>query len=145
MYIGSDHAGYTLKETLQAHIQDQGHDVVDLGVFDSVNKVDYPDIAREVGEKVAENPGSLGVLVCGTGIGVCMAANKVKGVRAATVHDMTTARFTRQHNDANVLCLGERVVGSEVAKDILDTFLSTAFEGGRHEARVQKITDLESA
>lgn len=144
VYIGSDHAGYELKATLMEHMKASGHDVLDLGTFDGVNKVDYPDIAREVAEKVVENAGSRGILVCGTGIGVCMAANKVKGIRAATVHDVTTARFTRLHNDANIACMGERIVGSSVAKEIVDTFLETEFEGGRHEARVEKIMDIEA-
>lgn len=144
IYIGSDHAGYELKSTLMEHMKGAGHEVLDLGTFDGVNKVDYPDIAREVAEKVAENEGARGILVCGTGIGVCMAANKVKGVRAATVHDVTTARYTRLHNDANVACIGERIVGSSVAQEMVDVFLSTEFEGGRHEARVGKIMEIES-
>lgn len=144
VYIGSDHAGYQLKEVIQDHLKDSGHEVVDLGVFTDVNKVDYPDIAREVGEKVNENKGSLGILACGSGIGVCIAANKVKGIRAANVHDVTTAKYARLHNNANVMTLGERMVGTEVAKDIVDAFLGAEFEGGRHEKRVGKITKMES-
>jgi ribose 5-phosphate isomerase B len=143
IYIGSDHAGFQLKEALQAHVKGQGHSVVDLGTFSDVNKVDYPDIAREVAEKVRDNKGSLGVLICGTGIGVAIAANKMNGIRAANVHDTTEARYARLHNDANVVTVGPRTTGVETAKDIVDTFLSTAFEGGRHEARVAKIKAIE--
>lgn len=145
VYIGSDHAGYAMKEVIQAHLKEQGHDVLDLGVFEEVNSADYPDTAREVGEKVMENEGSKGVLVCGTGIGMSIAANKVKGIRAAVAHDETTAKAASQHNNANVITFGQRVVGNDVAKDIVDTFLSTPFEGGRHERRVNKITDIENA
>lgn len=143
IYIGSDHAGFQLKDALQAHVKAQGHNVVDLGTFSDVNKVDYPDIAREVAEKVRDNKGSLGVLICGTGIGVAIAANKMNGIRAANVHDTTEARYARLHNDANVVTVGQRTTGVETAKDIVDTFLSTAFEGGRHEARVAKIKAIE--
>lgn len=145
IYIGSDHAGFELKDELQAHLKAKGETVMDLGTFDAEKKVDYPDIAREVAEKVLENKGtSVGVLVCGTGIGVAIAANKVKGIRAAHVHDVTEARYSRLHNDANVVTLGQRTLGVETAKDIVDTFLATSFEGGRHTARVDKITAIEN-
>lgn len=144
VYIGSDHAGYAMKEVVQKHLKAEGHEVVDLGVFDEVNKVDYPDIAREVAEKVVENKDSRGVLICGTGIGISMAANKLDGIRAANVQDVTGARYARQHNNANIVAFGQRLVGNQVAKDIVDTFLATEFEGGRHERRVSKITDLEN-
>lgn len=143
IYIGSDHGGFQLKEQIQEHLKAKGEAVMDLGAFDE-NKVDYPDIAREVAEKVIENKGSAGVLVCGTGIGVAIAANKVKGIRAANVHDVTEARYSRLHNDANVVTLGQRTIGVETAKDIVDTFLATSFEGGRHTARVDKITAIEN-
>lgn len=145
VYIGADHAGFQMKEALREHMKERGHQVVDLGTFHEEDKVDYPDVAREVAEKVRENPGSRGVLICGTGIGVCMVANKMKGIRAANVHDTTEARYTRLHNDANIVTMGQRIIGSEVAKDIVDVFMSTDFEGGRHEARVQKINAMDNA
>jgi len=144
IYIGSDHAGVWLKKKAFEHIESLGHNAVDLGVFDEVNKVDYPDIAREVGEKIIENPGSRGVLVCGTGIGMSIAANKVKGIRAACAHGVTTAKMASQHNNANILTMGERVVGEQVARDMIDVWLETKFEGGRHENRVNKIMDIEN-
>ncbi len=143
VYIGSDHAGFHLKETLQEYLKTLGHDVLDLGVFTDEVKADYPDMAREVGEKVVENKDSTGILVCGSGTGMCMAANKVRGIRAACARDVTTARYARLHNDANIVALGERFTGTEVAKEIVDTFLSTKFEGGRHEGRVAKIIQME--
>lgn len=144
IYVGSDHAGFELKEALREHIKEQGNNVVDVGTFSAVNKVDYPDIAKELAEKVRDNAGSRGVLICGTGIGISIAANKVKGIRAANVHDITEARLSRMHNDANIVTIGQRTTGSETAKDIVDTFLSTEFEGGRHEARIAKITAIEN-
>lgn len=143
LYIGSDHAGFSLKSTLREHLKSKGHEVTDLGTFDGEAKVDYPDIAREVAEKVKANPGSAGVIVCGTGIGVAIAANKVKGIRAANVHDVTEAKYARLHNDANIVTVGARTLGEETAKEVLDTFISTAFEGGRHEGRVAKIKAIE--
>lgn len=144
VYLGSDHAGYVLKDQLKEHLSKGAHEVLDLGVFNAEVKVDYPDLAREVGEKVRENGNSLGILVCGTGIGVAIAANKLKGIRAANVHDVTEARYARLHNDANVLTVGARTLGPETAKEMADVFLSTVFEGGRHEERVKKITAIEN-
>lgn len=143
IYIGSDHAGFELKKAIFEDLKGQGNEVLDLGTFDGVNKVDYPDIAREVSEKVVENGEGFGILICGTGMGMAIAANKVKGIRAVTAHDVTTARLARLHNDANVLTFGERVIGPEVAKDMVKTFLNTSFEGGRHAARVEKIMQLQ--
>ncbi|MFA5793147.1 MAG: ribose 5-phosphate isomerase B [Candidatus Gracilibacteria bacterium] len=148
IYIGSDHAGFPLKELLQKYLKSvEGRvkdvELVDCGTF-SEDSVDYPDIAKEVSLKVLGSEGALGILICGTGIGMSISANKVDGIRAAHVTDSTQARFARLHNDANVVCLGQRITGSEVAKDIVDTFLSTDFEGGRHANRVQKIKDLEN-
>ena len=145
IYIGSDHAGYDMKEMIQAHLKQSDHSVVDLGTFDGVSKMDYPDIAREVGEKVNENPDSIGVLVCGSGMGVCIAVNKVKGIRGVTIHDENTAKLAKQHNNANVICLGQRVLKMEEAAGIVDAYLKAEFEGGRHERRVDKITALENA
>lgn len=144
IYIGSDHAGFDLKNVLREHMKMQGQDVIDLGTFDGAVKVDYPDIAREVAEKVKSNKGSAGVLICGTGIGVAIAANKVKGIRAANVHDVTEALLSRQHNDANIVTVGARTTGEETAKEIVDTFLTTGFEGGRHTPRIEKITAIEN-
>ena len=122
--VGSDHAGYRLKEFLAAHLSTLGHDVDDLGT-DSENPVDYPEFGAAVGRAVSEGRAELGLCACGTGIGISIAANKVAGVRAALVHDATTARLARAHNHANVVCMGGRMVGFEVAKDAMDTFLST--------------------
>lgn len=139
---GSDHAGLRLKERLVERLRARGIDVEDVGTHSSAS-TDYPDHAERVAREIAAGKGDFGLLVCGTGQGMAMAANRVPGVRAAVVADTFSARATRQHNDANVLCLGERVVGSGLAEDILDVFLSTGFEGGRHAGRVAKITDLE--
>ena len=136
--IGSDHAGFELKGTLAAHLLAAHHELHDVGT-DTTESVDYPDFGEAVGRAVAEGRAEVGVAVCGSGIGICMAAGKVSGVRAATVHDVTSARMARAHNDANVMCLGERFVGPQVALDALDAFLATAFEGGRHAPRVAKI------
>ncbi len=144
IYVGSDHAGFELKEALREYVKGLGHNVVDVGTFSDANKVDYPDIAKEVAEKVRDNAGSRGVLICGTGIGISIAANKVRGIRAANVHDTTEARLSRQHNDANIVAIGQRTTGSETAKDIVDAFLTTDFEGGRHTARVEKISAMEN-
>ncbi len=140
--IGSDHGGWNLKEHLKALLKDLGHEPVDFGCNEPV-ACDYPDIARNVGHAVGAGEYDRGILVCGSGIGMSMAANKVRGVRAAACQETYTARYSRLHNDANVLCLGERVVGLGVAGDILTTWLTTEFEGGRHERRVQKIMELE--
>lgn len=139
--IGCDHGGYELKTALIKHLRECNVEFVDLGC--NGETVDYPDIAVKVCEKVTSGECDKGVLVCGTGIGMSMAANKVKGIRAAVCGDTFSARFTRLHNDCNMLCLGGRVVGSGLACDILDLYLNTEFEGGRHERRVEKIMKLE--
>ena len=136
--IASDHAGFELKGTLAAHLLAAGHEVTDLGT-DSSDSVDYPDYGEAVGRAVADGRVELGVAVCGSGIGICMAAGKVPGVRAATVHDVTSARLSRAHNDANVMCVGARFTGPQVALDALDAFLVADFEGGRHAGRVAKL------
>jgi len=135
---GSDHAGFRLKSELVQHLKDAGHEVVDLGTH-TTESVDYPDFGEAVARAVAGGEADWGLACCGTGIGIAMAANKVAGIRAAVVHDVTGARLTRLHNDANIICLGERVCGVEVAKDAVDAFASTDFEGGRHTPRVGKI------
>ncbi|MCL4812895.1 MAG: ribose 5-phosphate isomerase B [Vicinamibacteraceae bacterium] len=140
--IGADHAGFGLKEQVKRLLVDLGHDVEDVGT-DSDQSVDYPDFAREVGERVARGAADRGVLVCGTGIGMAMAANKIAGVRAAPVTDMETARLSRAHNDANVLALGARTTDTGRALDLVRTFLATPFDGGRHQRRLDKIADSE--
>jgi len=139
--VGSDHAGYALKEDVAAHLRECGHDVVDVGT-DSTERVDYPDFGAAVGRAVAGDDAELGIAVCGSGIGICIAANKVPGVRAATVHDATSAHLAREHNDANIICLGERLIGPAVAIEAVDAWLAAQFEGGRHEGRVAKIDAL---
>jgi ribose 5-phosphate isomerase B len=141
--VGSDHAGYALKTETIARLTGAGHEVLDLGTDSAEVSVDYPLFGRAVGEAVAEGRAERGVCVCGTGIGIGMAANKVRGIRAAVVHDSTTALLARSHNDANVLCLGERTTGRAEAMDAVDAFLTTAFAGGRHQRRIEQITDQE--
>lgn len=143
VYIGADHAGFPLKETLRESLRAAGHEVLDLGTF-SEESVDYPDLAREVGEKVRENPEARGVLVCGTGIGVAIAANKLKGIRAANVHDTNEATLSRQHNNANIVTVGARTTDPKLAEEMVKIFLATNFEGGRHQARIDKITAIEN-
>ena len=138
---GSDHAGYHLKQQLADHLRELGHEVLDLGAH-STDRVDYPDYGAAVGRAVAGGEADLGLCVCGSGIGISIAANKVPGIRAAVVHDVTSGRLARQHNDANVVCVGERLTGPEVAKDAVEAFLAAEFEGGRHAGRVQKLDDL---
>ncbi len=142
--IGSDHAGFEQKERLKAYLEQQGNEVKDLGTSSAEESVDYPDFALSVGRTVASGDADLGVLVCGTGVGMAMAANKVDGVRAANVTDPEFARLARAHNDANVVAVSGRFVPVEVNQQILDAFLSTAFEGGRHERRVDKIRTAEN-
>ena len=140
IYIGSDHAGFDLKQAIRKHLEEQQNKVVDLGVFKAEPPADYPDIAQEVAEKVGENKGSFGILVCGTGIGMCMAANKIKGIRAAVCESAQTAEMSRKHNDANMLCLGGRVREPKTALAMVDIFTRTKFEGDeRHVRRVAKI------
>ena len=138
---GADHAGVQLKDVLVAYLRESGHEVIDCGTH-GLDRVDYPDFGEAVARTVASGEAELGLCVCGTGIGIAMAANKVPGVRAATVHDVTSARLTRQHNDANVICLGERLTGPEAAREALEAFLSATFEEGRHVPRVAKIDAL---
>jgi ribose 5-phosphate isomerase B len=142
--MAADHAGWELKDRLKSHVADAGHEVLDLGT-NGPDSVDYPDFGAACGRAVAEGRADLGILVCGSGLGIAMAAGKVPGVRAATCHDHFTAEMCRRHNDANVMALGQRVVGEGVAFDMVDTFLATPFEGGRHQRRVGKIDDLDGA
>ncbi len=139
--IASDHAGYELKEALKASLNDDGQQVLDLGT-DGPESVDYPDFAAALADAIASGRADRGVLVCGTGIGISIAANRNPAVRAALCHDATTARLSREHNDANVLVLGARLIGEEVARDCLSVFLSTQYEGGRHDRRVAKLSAI---
>jgi ribose 5-phosphate isomerase B len=140
--IGSDHAGYPLKTHLAETLRSLGHDVVDLGT-DSEDPVDYPPICAAVGHAVAKREVERGIVVGGSGQGEQMAANKVRGVRAALCNDLYTARMSRQHNDANVLSIGGRIVAPQLADEILTLWLTTPFDGGRHERRVAQIAEIE--
>lgn len=140
--IGADHAGFALKEKIRKRLSDEGLEVADHGTV-SDNSVDYPDFAHEVGKAVAGGKADLGILVCGSGIGMSIAANKVPGVRAAHVSTVYEAQLSREHNNANILTLGSRTLDEDTAFKIVDKWLSTAFAGGRHERRVQKISQLE--
>ena len=140
--MGSDHGGYTLKQTVKGYLQQKGYEIVDFGT-DSTQSCDYPVYAEKVAESVAKGECELGILICGTGIGMSMAANKVTGIRAAVVGDYFSAKYTRLHNNANILCMGERVTGPGAACEIAELFLTTEFEGGRHEKRVNMIGEIE--
>ena len=140
--LGADHAGFELKQKIKQHLAQQGLSVDDRGT-NSPDSVDYPDFARMVGEEVAQRKADLGILVCGTGIGMSMAANKVPGVRAANVSTEYEAQMSREHNDANVLALGGRTVDEKTALALVDKFLHTSFLGGRHQRRVDKIMAIE--
>jgi len=142
--IGADHAAVVMKDLLVAELRQAGARVEDLGT-NSSESVDYPDFASLVAARVVSGGVDKGILLCGTGIGMSIAANKIHGIRAALCHDVTTARLARLHNDSNVLCMGGRILGQAVASDIVRTWLSTQFEGGRHQGRVDKIESLESA
>jgi ribose 5-phosphate isomerase B len=137
-YIATDHAGYAVKAYIKTLITDRGHEIIDLGP-ESADRVDYPDFGRKCAEAVAADEGSFGIVVCGTGIGISMAANKVTGIRAALCHDAYTAAMARAHNDAQILAFGERVAGKGIIESMIDAFISTEFEGGRHAERVAKI------
>ena len=140
--LGADHAGFALKSAMAKHLADRGHEVVDLGT-DSEESVDYPAFCAAVGRAVARGEVEIGVVMGGSGQGEAIAANKVHGVRAALCLDEWTARLARQHNDANVLSLGGRVLAEAFARDIVDVFLTTGFEGGRHSRRLDQITEIE--
>ena len=137
-YIATDHAGIDLKDYTVELLKEKGHEVIDLGPFDKT-RVDYPDFAHKVSKSVLEDSNAHGILICGSGIGMSMAANRHEGIRAALCHDAYTATVARGHNDANVLCFGERIVGKGVAESILDAWIAGSFDGGRHISRVAKI------
>lgn len=142
--VGADHAGYALKRALVEHLSENGYDIVDVGTY-SEESVDYPEYGAKVGELVGRSEVLAGILVCGSGLGIAIAANKVNGVRAVTANDLESARLSREHNDANVLSLGARLISEEKAKEIVDTWLATEFkdENGRHTRRIEKIHEIE--
>jgi ribose 5-phosphate isomerase B len=140
-FIASDHAGINIKQFVKELFEQRGFEVEDLGPYDN-NRVDYPDFAKKVCEAVLTNENSKGILICGTGLGMSMSANKFAGIRAALCHNSYSASMAREHNDANVLCLGERVSGYGVIESIVDAWVNSSFAGGRHEGRVQKIENL---
>ena len=142
--IGCDHGGFELKNLIAAHLKERGFEVTDFGITEN-RPVDYPEIALKVASSVAARENKLGILVCGTGIGMSLAANKVKGIRAAACSDHYSAKYTRLHNDANILCLGGRVVGAGTALELADLFVDTEFEGGRHQRRVDMISEIENS
>lgn len=141
--ISNDHAAVELKRDIKAYIENLGHEVVDVGT-NTNESCDYPYYGEIAARKVADKECDLGVLICGTGVGISLAANKVKGIRCGVCSDTATARLIRQHNDANMISFGARIVGSELAKDIVKAFLTTDFEGGRHQRRVDMIMEIEN-
>jgi ribose 5-phosphate isomerase B len=140
--IGSDHGGFSVKEIAKPHLEKLGYEVIDFGT-NTPDSCHYPIYAEKVARAVAAGEADKGILICGTGIGMSIAANKIPGIRAAAVSDCFTAKATRQHNDSNILCLGERTVGPGLALMLMETFLTTEFEGGRHQTRVDMISALE--
>ena len=140
--IGSDHGGYSLKTEIFNYLIKIGYEVTDYGTFDT-NSVDYPDYAIKVAEAIKSGDCEKGIVICGTGLGISIAANKIPGIRAALCNDSYTAKMSREHNDANILALGGRVLGAGLAIDIVDVWLKTEFLGGRHQTRVNKISDIE--
>lgn len=136
--LASDHAGFALKEEIKVHLARAGHELQDCGAFSS-EPSDYPDFGRDAARRVSSGKAERAVLICGSGIGMCMVANRVSGVRAAVLRDAKDAELARSHNDANVACLGARITGSDAARALVESFLAAPFDGGRHEARVRKI------
>jgi ribose 5-phosphate isomerase B len=141
--LGSDHAGLSLKKEIIKHLEEKSLEIKDFGTY-TEESCDYPDYAYAVAREVSGKNYDLGILVCGTGIGISIAANKVKGIRAAACSDTFSAHASREHNDANIITLGERVVGVGLALDIVDTFLNSTFQGGRHQKRIDKISEIEN-
>ena len=140
--IGSDHGGYELKERIKKHLEEQGIEYHDFGTY-SEDSVDYPDIAKPVCESVLKNECDRGILICGTGIGMSIAANKFNGIRAAVCGDIYSAKMTKIHNNANIITMGARVIGQETAREIVNAWLTNEYEGGRHQNRLDKISDIE--
>lgn len=142
LLLGSDHGGIHLKEHIKKYLADKGYEITDVGTY-SEDSCDYPDYAAKLCGELVKGTAEKGILICGTGIGISIAANKCKGIRAAVCNDVYSAKMSREHNNANVLCMGERIVGVGVAELIVDTWLNTEFAGGRHARRVDKIMALE--
>lgn len=142
LVIGCDHAGYELKKQIVDHLNEKGYETLDVGC--NGESVDYPLIAQKVCENILNGKCDKGILVCGTGIGMSIAANKFNGIRAAACSECYSAKYTRLHNDSNVICMGARTIGSGLALNIVDTFINTEFEGGRHQRRINLITDIEN-
>lgn len=143
VFIGCDHAALDMKNQIVEYVENLGFEVIDEGTF-TTERVDYPVYAKKVAVGVRENEGAKGILICGTGIGMSLAANKVKGIRAAAVSEVYSAKLTRQHNDSNIVCIGARVIGIETAKMIVDAFLNTEYDGGRHQVRIDMISAMEN-
>lgn len=141
--VGCDHGGFEHKNAIAEHLKERGFEVTDYGIYE-LKSVDYPEIAEKLCESIVNGENELGILVCGTGIGMSIAANKVKGIRAAACSEHFSAKYTRLHNNSNVLCLGGRVIGVGTAIELVDLFVDTEFEGGRHQTRVDKITAIEN-
>ncbi len=141
--VGCDHGGFEHKNAIAEHLKERGFEVTDYGIYE-LKSVDYPEIAEKLCESIVNGENQLGILVCGTGIGMSIAANKVKGIRAAACSEHFSAKYTRLHNNSNVLCLGGRVIGVGTAIELADLFVDTEFEGGRHQTRVDKITAIEN-
>lgn len=140
--LASDHGGFELKEFIKEYLLNKDYEIVDLGT-NNEDSVDYPDYGKKAGKAVVNKEADFAIIFCGTGIGISISANKVKGVRAALCHDHYTAKLTRLHNNSNILAMGGRVVGKEIAIDMVDTFLNTEFEGGRHQRRIDKMMSIE--
>ena len=141
--IGCDHGGLEHKNAIAEHLKERGFEIEDFGIYEQVS-VDYPDIAKKVCESIVSGKNERGILVCGTGIGMSLAANKFKGIRAAVCSEHFSAKYTRLHNNSNILCLGGRVIGIGTALELADLFVDTEFEGGRHQKRIDKITEIEN-
>jgi len=141
--IGCDHGGLEHKNAILEHLKSRGFEVIDYGIYEQIS-VDYPQIAIKVAESITSKETELGVLICGTGIGMSLAANKIKGIRAAACSEHFSAKYTRLHNNSNILCLGGRVIGVGTAIELVDLFVNTAFEGGRHQRRIDLITEIEN-
>lgn len=142
LVIGSDHGGFELKQAVKKYLGEKGEEVFDAGCYNT-DSVDYPDVAADVCRKIVSGEFEKGILICGTGIGISIAANKIDGIRAALCHSSYDAKMCRHHNNANVMCMGGRTTGVNIAYEMVDAFLNSDFEGGRHEKRVKKIMDLE--
>ncbi len=144
LYLGADHGGFELKESIKKYLDEKGIEYVDCGTH-TPESIDYALIAKKACDEIVKSEDNMGILCCGTGIGISMAANKVNGIRAACCSDYFSAKYTRLHNNANVLCMGGRVVGAGLAAELVDVFLNTGFEGGRHQRRIDQLTDIENA